>query len=1216
MNHSHRQNGLSRLLYLFTIALVLSVFVSQLYLPTFAQAESARSTTSESLDWQQLKDGLGWLLALLSTVTLAYVTLLKKWIEKRLEDIGDWLYKRLSGTRLLRNFSLRKYRAALAQNYSMLTMPFLQNQVPLKMEDVYVPLKIAYLNRELQYTSSNGNENRQELIDAHRAINKYNRLVIVGRPGSGKSVFLKNLAWSYGSGKLNFLTGRPTIVLLELYRISTPNLGENELIENLVEVFSRNQFPNAEKLVSQSLESGSLMLLLDGLDEINSEFQGKAVQVIRDFLEKYSKCKAIITCRTAIYNNQFFGISDQTLEVVEFTDQQMQQLLKAWEPRMPRGKKSIDQMINSLRQRPIILRMTRNPLLLTLVAYLYTEPGFVLPRSRANFFKKSTDILLEQQKYKGNQEFQHNRFEEPDKRRILEHLAIYIQDHGNELKDHRSLDTRTVRHEVKAFLRSLDIPEKENRAILDEIDQRSGLFVKIDAGERYLFPHQTIQEYFAAAALIGKEEELIERFMKNPQAWQEVVKLWCNIAQDSTSLIQAVYQHDQVLGFECLAEAKKVDKDFASEVIDFFKNKIDEPKVDETLARAFGAVAASSTKDRQRGRNVFGFLKETLQDSKASHFRRVFAADALSRTNLQQAAEALVEHYETLKGWDRGRESIVRMGDLAVTGLAQLADKEEDLQTLQDLYTIGTPDAAVSLVDFLWHERRDINIHAAWYLTALLPRVDIEEELKNYTKLSFEQKQDSSIYTGVWKPFEESSESALSTITGRICYILKQRHHGLSPNFKDTNLRLDPRLIVPICTIYLRPISLPESFPRDAEALLEQPLDNPEIMKKCQEKVEHLLGSISDSDQQWKSLLIRLSPKMQLDIIKRLINLKFAKIKPEELMNHWQNLSHKIDFEFKNSFYYKVNLILAFLLSFLAITKLMLEAFNNYQNVSILSSSDFICTIIIVFLLSLHRSRCQDSLTSNYFQPNPDFFKELGPLGFMTYFRQIHQAVGNNLSWSGIKTIYNALTLTGNALIFMIVFSTVGVFLVVGVGASDNDLAIALAVISTLVVTFTFAVSGAGIITGSFDIAFTVSVIGAFTFAVALAYAIAGDISSIVPGALIGAFVGALTGAALGAWHELQLTPEKKRLKFLAVFAFPWFLWFPNILIINTWTIYDILSTYKLSFLGAENLLYKAIFAMLIIVGLGGIFWWIGYRQEVKARNPFYGGELEKILFK
>ena len=31
--------------------------------------------------------------------------------------------------------------------------------------------------------------------------------------------------------------------------------------------------------------------------------------------------------------------------------------------------------------------------------------------------------------------------------------------------------------------------------------ERSGLFLKIDGGDRYQFPHLTLQEYFAAVAL-------------------------------------------------------------------------------------------------------------------------------------------------------------------------------------------------------------------------------------------------------------------------------------------------------------------------------------------------------------------------------------------------------------------------------------------------------------------------------------------------------------------------------------------------------------------------------------------------------------------------------------------------------------------------------------------------------------------------------------------
>ena len=92
------------------------------------------------------------------------------------------------------------------------------------------------------------------------------------------------------------------------------------------------------------LKNGTLMLLFDGLDEVNTKERQRVVKQINDLLETNNKCRAIITCRTAVYHHEFAEKTEQTLEIVEFSDQQIQQFLQPWQKDMP-ASKSIEQLI-------------------------------------------------------------------------------------------------------------------------------------------------------------------------------------------------------------------------------------------------------------------------------------------------------------------------------------------------------------------------------------------------------------------------------------------------------------------------------------------------------------------------------------------------------------------------------------------------------------------------------------------------------------------------------------------------------------------------------------------------------------------------------------------------------------------------------------------------------------------------------------------------------
>ncbi|MGK7926195.1 MAG: NACHT domain-containing NTPase, partial [Spirulina sp.] len=468
---------------------------------------------------------------------------LRKGFNRSLETIGNWLYQKFAGTQFFENIALKKYRQALIGKYQKLKIPFRPN-LPLEMGEVYVPLKVS-------------GTNNSSLIEAEDALQKYRRLMVKGAPGSGKSMLLKYLALSYSEGRLTNLPDRPVLILLELNRLTNANLTVEELEQHLVDACDRNDFPNAKRFISHSLKQGRLMLLLDGLDEVNSSVRSRVVRCLKNLLDKYEECRAIITCRTAVYNNEFVNIVEQTLEIVEFTDQDIRRFLQAWKSQMPLDK-SVEQLIKTLRDRPKIMALSKNPLLLTIIAYLYTDTPFVLPHSRAEFYTNATNILLELRDLERNIP---NQYRGVNKQRVLQHLALYAQDSANrQQQDRRNLLHSELLAQVKQVLPQLNLQPEEADSLIDEIVNRSGLLLPIDGGQRYQFSHLTLQEYFAAAALIDRQDELIRRWNEAPSDWREIVKLWCGLANNSTALIKAVYQQDPLTGFECLADAQEVDQ--------------------------------------------------------------------------------------------------------------------------------------------------------------------------------------------------------------------------------------------------------------------------------------------------------------------------------------------------------------------------------------------------------------------------------------------------------------------------------------------------------------------------------------------------------------------------------------------------------------------------------------------------------------------------------
>ncbi|MGB3512794.1 MAG: NACHT domain-containing protein [Microcoleaceae cyanobacterium] len=667
--------------------------IAKIYEEEYTKLKEAKDSNLREKINDDLLSGLGWFAALALFILLIFKEVVQGWITHLINTFGKWLYNQIAGIELFWNFSLKRYKKGLINKHEQLKIPFRPNR-PLNLQDIYVPL-------QLLEKANNQPINFSE-------INKYHRLTIKGQPGAGKTLLLKYLVLSWAREKLNNSSNEYVRILLELYRLNEVEisaLNMEVLKQKLVEALDRDDFPKANAFVEQSLEKGKLFLLFDGLDEVKSLIRSQVVQAINDLLDKYDKCRAIITCRAAVYRNDFAESVDKTLDIKEFSDRQMRLFLEAWKSEMP-PEKSIDQLIQTLRDRPLIMELARNPLMLTIVAHLYTQPAFVLPQSRSDFYQESTHILLNQWQNNFNQYK-----ESAHKRRVLQHLALFAQDNASEKqKDDLSLDYQIVLEQIQKVLPDLNLnPETDTQPILREIVERSGLLLEIERGDKYQFAHLTLQEYFAAAALRDRENELIERFKNDPERWRETVKLWCGFAGNSTNLIEVIYQEDSLTAFECLADAQEVSPILAERIIEEFKQKLAEANSDENLARAFGAVA-SDVRERGRGKVVFEFIENALNNSESLEVRQA-SVKALSKTNLPQAADILFRYYEDINLID-ARQALINMGDIAVSLLKGLAEQGSET-AMRDLVKIGTPYAREILNDLLYHSDENIQRLAA-----------------------------------------------------------------------------------------------------------------------------------------------------------------------------------------------------------------------------------------------------------------------------------------------------------------------------------------------------------------------------------------------------------------------------------------------------------------------------------------------------------------------
>ena len=318
---------------------------------------------------------------------------------------------------------------------------------------------------------------------------------------------------------------------------------------------------------------------------------------------------------------------------------------------------------------------------------------------------------------------------------------------------------------------------------------------------------------------------------------------------------------------------------------------------------------------------------------------------------------------------------------------------------IDDLYRIGTPDAAVKLVPFLWDQYQDFAIYVAWHLGVLLKNPEVEEKLSKYQLKSEQTPVDELTY--IWRPFEANSDSALFTITSRLAYLIIV---SSTENIPQPILPVDPRTIIPISALEtINSVKLPTKTDSQVDELLAESNITPELENNFKDKVNILLG-YQQLGNNWTIKLSSISPRLQLDLLYRLIHVRSSS------NSDWRNLKKDVQYNFAQGWHYKSILGISLILSLIVGTELFKLITNFFRNndyniinwFSLLSSSS-IFLLIFCFWVALWQG-----IEERW---EPRLFILFGLFGLFTFFQQLTYLWINNFVWAGINSLYNAVIL-------------------------------------------------------------------------------------------------------------------------------------------------------------------------------------------------------------
>ncbi|WP_017719994.1 NACHT domain-containing protein [Kamptonema formosum] len=399
---------------------------------------------------------------------------------------------------------------------------------------------------------------RQQRVPALEAISRYPKLMVLGKPGAGKTTFLQYVAMQCSQGQL--MPDRlPVFVRLKNYADDAgktpPPEREGRTFTSLEDYISEelSGCGVSPDLLETALKHGKALILLDGLDEVPEEDSEEILKQIRRFCQHYYSNHFAISCRIAAHSYRFDGFTE--VEVADFNSAQIEAFAQKWfvaaAGKLADGPALAAQFIEQLKrpENKQIRELATTPLLLNLACLVFSAKAD-FPSNRIKLYQEALAILLVKwDSTRGVQRQDYYRYLPlAEKIQLLTHLGATTFFAGEYF-----FEQSKIQQYIADYLATLPSAPKDpvslqldSEAVLKAIETQHGLLIE-RARRIYSFSHLTFQEYFAAAKIAAASELLTLARHAGDKRWREVFLLAASMLRPADPLLQQAKQHTDTL---------------------------------------------------------------------------------------------------------------------------------------------------------------------------------------------------------------------------------------------------------------------------------------------------------------------------------------------------------------------------------------------------------------------------------------------------------------------------------------------------------------------------------------------------------------------------------------------------------------------------------------------------------------------------------------------